>query len=351
MSSIENRRNVVTGEMIIVSPGREKSLEQLMRRAPRDWSGFNAAFVDGTRCPFCAGHEAHTPPEVMVYRQAGTPENTPGWWVRVVPNLGPAADEGLADLVLNERRMGICGVTNGYGFHYVIVESPTHDIGMQTMDLRQVCEVVHMWRAVSLMLAAKPNIAHISLFKNVGPTAGASQPHSHSQAVALPVLPAAILTELRGAKIYHDDHKKCPFCEEIAWELSVGYRIVAETSRFVAWCPYVSMSPYQIRISPKGHQSSFTQIGTYGDSSPLVEFADLLRQVLARMRSTLNDPDWNLYFHTAPSNNSDLPYSHWYCQAVPVTPAIQAGFEKGNGVIMLPRSPESAAKDLRDVKS
>ena len=344
---IEDRRNVVTGQVAICSPDREKSLEQLARKFPRDWSGCKPTFVDGTECPFCEGHENNTPPEIIAYRRAGTSSNSPDWWVRTIPNLGPAADKELLEVALTEDRMGICGVTNGFGYHYVIVESPQHDVGIQTMSPYQVCEVVNMWRAVSMILGAKPCIAHVFIFKNWGPTAGASQPHSHSQVVALPFLPTNILTGLRGAEKYYKDHRKCSSCVDIEWELAMGKRIVADTRRFVAWCPYVSMSPYQIRISPKEHQSSFPQIGTHGESSALVEFAGLLQEVLIRTGIVLKDPDWNLYFNTAPSNNPDSLYCHWYCQVEPVTTAIQAGFEKGSGIIMLPRSPESAARDLR----
>ena len=41
-------------------------------------------------CPFCEGRETDTPPEVYA---AGAPErepDSPGWGVRVVPNLFPA---------------------------------------------------------------------------------------------------------------------------------------------------------------------------------------------------------------------------------------------------------------------
>ncbi len=45
--------------------------------------------TDPDKCPFCFGHEPMTPPEVLAYRKDGAP-NTPGWWIRCVPNKYPA---------------------------------------------------------------------------------------------------------------------------------------------------------------------------------------------------------------------------------------------------------------------
>ena len=38
-----------------------------------------------SRCPFCEGHEAMTPPEIFALRDKGE-ANDPGWRTRVVPN-------------------------------------------------------------------------------------------------------------------------------------------------------------------------------------------------------------------------------------------------------------------------
>ena len=43
-----------------------------------------------SRDPFAEGHEDRTPPEVYAVRPNGSGPDTPGWTVRVVPNLYPA---------------------------------------------------------------------------------------------------------------------------------------------------------------------------------------------------------------------------------------------------------------------
>src|SRR6202008_1735298 len=42
--------------------------------------------------PFAEGHEDQTPPELYAVRPNGGAPDTPGWTVRVVPNLYPALD-------------------------------------------------------------------------------------------------------------------------------------------------------------------------------------------------------------------------------------------------------------------
>ncbi len=105
MPNAELRRNPVSGTVVVIATGREKSLEKLRRVNPRDWSGFNQGFVSGEKCPFCVGHESMTPPEKLAYRKAGTKPDEPGWTVRVVPNIGPALDQSFPGTLIEERQV------------------------------------------------------------------------------------------------------------------------------------------------------------------------------------------------------------------------------------------------------
>ena len=50
--------------------------------------------IDPGDDPFLEGHEDQTPPEVYAVRPGGGAPDTPGWTVRVVPNLYPALVPG-----------------------------------------------------------------------------------------------------------------------------------------------------------------------------------------------------------------------------------------------------------------
>ena len=76
----ELREDLLTGARVIVAPGRSVRPDTFRTDAPELPSSVPA-------CPFCAGNEHETPPEVA-RRGAGDPE-TPGWRVRVVPNKYP----------------------------------------------------------------------------------------------------------------------------------------------------------------------------------------------------------------------------------------------------------------------
>ena len=66
-------------------------------RASRPGGGFSAEPqppLDPETDPFLEGHEDRTPPEVYALRPGGGGPDTPGWQVRVVPNLYPALANG-----------------------------------------------------------------------------------------------------------------------------------------------------------------------------------------------------------------------------------------------------------------
>src|SRR3989338_4362883 len=80
----ELRQNPATKEWVIVATERAKRPEEF---APPKVEERSEAF---NHCPFCEGNEALTPPEIFAYRTYGTKPNTPGWWIRIVPNKFPA---------------------------------------------------------------------------------------------------------------------------------------------------------------------------------------------------------------------------------------------------------------------
>jgi UDPglucose--hexose-1-phosphate uridylyltransferase len=335
--------------MVIIAPDRQKNAEQLRRQKPRDWSKLPEGVVSGKDCPFCPGNEAKTPPEVMAYRKTGSKADESGWWVRTVPNLKSAVDPNLPSEILEVTEKGPYSVIPAFGYHYVIVEMSEHDGSLATTSPEQVREVLSMWRDLTMRVGSERNIKYCFIFENRGPLAGASQMHPHSQLIALPMIPSRVRNELGGSQRYWENNRKCFYCVEIEWELRMEERIVAQTDNFVAWSLFTARTPYQVIISPKDHQSYFANISTHPQpNDPLTEFSVLLQNVLSRLNKVLDDPDYSLYLHTAPCDRPQVDHYHWHLQIEPVTEAILAGFEKGSGVFINPRSPENAAKDLRE---
>lgn len=147
-------------------------------------------------CPFCAGHEDQTPPEVL-----RLPMGAAEWGVRVVPNLFPAVEH-----------------------QEVVVHSPTHVRSIAELSDAQLDLVAEAWRR---RREASPD-GYVHALVNEGRDAGASLPHSHSQLVWLPSVPPRVAVEKA---------------------LGVGEPVL-ERDGLAATCPWASRLPYEVQIAP-----------------------------------------------------------------------------------------------------
>lgn len=319
-------------------------------RRPRDF------YVDEekksmTACPFCYGNEDKTPPEIFAIRPDGQ-SNTANWRVRVIPNKYPALRvEGEP----SSRGYGMYDVMNGIGAHEVIIETPDHDRSMADLTEHEICDVLKTYRARYLDLRKDFRLRYMVIFKNHGLRAGATLHHSHSQLIAVPLLPPVATTELRVARNYFDAKERCIFCDIVAFELNEGVRVVREFSNYVTLAPYASSSPFELRLFPKQHSHDFALL----NDAQLSELATAMKDMLLRVKTVLRDASYNYILHTAPPPHrrpgkpgywSSLEYDyHWHIELVPRLTQM-AGFEWGTGFHINPTSPEDAASFLREAE-
>ena len=294
----------------------------------------------GAKCPFCYGNEPMTPPEIYVLRPSGGAPNGGGWTLRVVANKFPALKiEGE----LNRRGIGVFDLCNGVGAHEVIVESPDHQ--RQTADLshEEMVEVIKAFKARSLDLRGDRRFKYTLIFKNYGLAAGASLEHSHTQLIALPIVPKRVQEELKGSERYFEFRDRCPYCDMLAQEMQERERLVCENRSFAAFCPFMSNFPFELWILPKAHSSDFGQIS----AEEIADFARILKDALNRIRAGLGDPAYNFIIHTGPIEPREREEYHWHLELMPKLTKI-AGFEWGTGFYINPTPPELAAKILRE---
>ena len=184
---------------------------------------------------------------------------------------------------------------------------------------------------------------YILLFKNHGEAAGASLEHSHSQLIALPILPIYVVEELQGAKQYYIYKERCVFCDTIRQEIESGIRVVAENEDFLTLAPYAPRFPFETWILPKRHESAFEN-----SSSQMFEnLAKALKLLLMKADRVLDNPPYNLVIHTSPAQDPTNEYYHWHIEFMPKLTKT-AGFEWGTGFYINPTPPEEAAKFLRE---
>ena len=293
----------------------------------------------GGKCPFCAGNEGMTPPEIHVMRPQGSAANGPGWTLRVVSNKFPALKiEGE----LGRRGLGLFDLCNGVGAHEVIIETPDHQRQMADLTHEELTQVITAYKIRSMDLRGDRRLKYTLLFKNFGLSAGASLEHTHSQLIALPIVPKRVQEELHGSERYFEFKERCPYCDMISQELQEDERLVCENRSFVACTPFMSNCPFEIWILPKEHRGDFAQISP----EAIGDFARILNETLVRLRVTLANPAYNFIIHSAPIEPQEREEYHWHLELIPKLTKI-AGFEWGTGFYINPTPPELAAKILR----
>ena len=331
------RQNPATKEWVIISTERAKRPEDFQLPEENEHPDAKKS------CPFCPGNESLAPDELFAFRTYDSKPNTPGWWIRVVPNKYPALIP-----VGNVKRLQLEELfryMDGVGDHEVLIESPDHEKTIATMDQKQVEEIFTAYRERYLTLKKDPRFEMIIIFKNHGRGAGTSLLHSHSQIIATPVTPMHVRYRVEEAMRYFDDNGECVYCAVLNKELKAKERIILETDNFVAKAPFASRSPFETVVLPKKHSSSFGHISVVETK----ELSYVMKQTLNKLHKALNNPAYNYIIYSAPCHEEDLEYFHWHIQIVPRVASV-AGFEMGSGIYINTVIPEEAARFLRETK-
>ena len=336
----ELRRDIVSGDWVVVATGRAKRPEQfIIKQKKRKIGPIN-------KCPFENPQETGNAHSLLIYKKGGHehPTGDEDWFVQVVSNKYPAfaSSGGTCPQIQNE---GIYEWMDGVGSHEVVI-TRDHEKNIGRMTSQDVYFVLRAYLERFLSLKKEPCSKYISIFHNHGPSAGASIAHPHSQIIAIPVIPPDVYNSLRGSKKYFHDNGKCVHCVIIEHEMAEKKRIVYENDRFVVFCPFVSRTAFEMRIFPKHHQAYFDEIEEIG----LRDLGDALRSAMAKVNIGLKDPDYNFFIHTAPVEDGHFDHYHWHFEILPKS-SIWAGFELGTGIEISTISPEDAAKFFRGVKA
>ena len=332
----EFRRDPLHNTWVVFAPERQ--------RRPQDF--VPAILQSGTLDPFAMGNERLTPHEVFALREPKTKPNEPGWRVRVVPNRYPAMRiEGA----LEGSPEGLYDRLTGIGAHEVIIETPEGNLAIEELSVTAIAEVFSSYRERIIDLDKDQRFQHIYIFKNVGPSAGASLSHAHSQLVALPLIPPLIEGKLIRAREHYLAKQRSLFSDILHTERTDGSRLVADNDSHFLFCPYASRFPFELAIFPKRHHPDFTSCSPI----ELHDLAEIVRFALQRLNTTLEKPGYNLLLHTAPLRRPETErfastrYDYcWHLEIVPRFNAL-AGFEIGLGAFINTVYPEEAARFLR----
>lgn len=328
----EIRQNLATKEWVVISTERAKRPEDFKSKKEKkvlpQWSD---------KCPFCIGNEHMTLPPTFVMT-----DNTGKWKIRVVPNKFPAvSSEGTVKYQME----GIKRYVSGVGVAEVIIETPLHNEIFPLMPFENIVNIIKTYKERYLAIEKDSRVKMVIIFKNYGVAAGASLEHSHSQIIAIPVVPFHIRYRIEEAMRYYDETGECVFCKILEEELKERTRIVLETDSFVSFVPYAALAPFHIWVVPKRHMESFGEI----EEKEIIDLAKNLKITLTKLYYGLENPDYNFVIRSVPVNEKGRRYYHWYITIMPRL-VQTAGFEIGTAMSINTSLPENDAKFLREIE-
>ena len=336
----EIRRDRLHDHYVLIAPERMRRPDTLLVKP---------SSTSKDSCPFCEGHEEMTPPEIYAIRNNHANEN--GWSVRVIPNLYKAVQIELEN---HSKIDGMFESRPGLGAHEIVIDTPSHDCRMADLDSLHIGQWLS---AISMRIADlrhDKRLIHISVFKNHGENAGATQPHPHTQIIALPVEPHNTLRLMEKDFQYYRRHGRGKVEDILENERNEEVRIIAQKGDFVAFCPFASSFPFEVMIAPRRALSTLDDL----NRDDIVHLSKLLKEVFMRLDVQLGDFNYNLAFNMAPlnsnfENESYFPHlKKYYRMTIRIIPRIYrlGGFELSTGMLINPVEPEEAAKLLREVK-
>jgi UDPglucose--hexose-1-phosphate uridylyltransferase len=244
---------------------------------------------------------------------------------------------------MGREGIGLYDRMNGIGAHEVIIETPTHVEGLAEMPTKRIEDMLWAYRDRMLDLRKDLRFRYILIFKNHGSSAGATLEHSHSQLIALPIIPTSVQEELDGCHQHFQKKERCIYCDILRQDLSDGDRVVAENPEFLCVTPFAPRFPFEMWILPKRHAAYFEE----SQKSQFEFLAPILSESLRRMDKVLARPHYNFILHSSPLHEKTGDYYHWHLEIIPKLTQV-AGFEWGTGFYINPVSPEESAKFLRE---
>lgn len=323
----ELRRDPTTGNWVIIASERAKRPGGVGRGAK-----FTGGREHDPSCPFCAGNEAMTPPEIARRPEAGE------WVARVVPNKypalvpdPPASARASDDLRVSQRATGR---------YEVIVEGQKHQ--PVASDPATLLEVFLAAQERCREFATDGRLASIALFRNHGVNAGASLIHPHWQLAAMPLVPRPLGGMLEVAHAYRRSRGASLYRDLVRDEVENGSRVVAMNASFVAMTPYAPQWSGEVWVLPRDGEAHFVEV----EVDRLREFADLFAETVDRVARAFERPDYNALVFSAPLRASADDSFSWHARLQPRL-TVQGGFELFSAIAITVLAPEQTARLLR----
>jgi UDPglucose--hexose-1-phosphate uridylyltransferase len=325
------RRNLLTGDWVLVSPHRDK----------RPWQGQ----VDPMSVPQLASHDPDC--HLCPGNARVTGERNPDYSGPFVFQNDFAA---LLDETVTDRLPGPFEEAPARGEARVLCYGADHSLALATMDDAQRRQVIDCWCQQSAALGAI--WAHVQLFENKGVMMGASSPHPHGQVWASDFVPDAVAKEDRNQRDWLSRTGTCLLDVVAEAELADGSRLVARNDHWLAVVPHWAAWPFETLILARQPVARLEQLDEAGRAA----LAALLGAVLKAYDGLFDAPfPYSMGWHGAPHGLGD-DIRHWRLHAHFYPPLLRSAAIRKHMVgyellaeIQRDLTPETAAARLRAV--
>jgi UDPglucose--hexose-1-phosphate uridylyltransferase len=296
-------------------------------------------------CPFCPGNESMTPAEIAAYRKEGSAPNTPGWQVRVIPELDPYF---RVEWELVREGVGMYDTITPRGASELIIESPSHEDSLATMGEEQLEQVLWMYRDRLEDLKRDTRIRDILVTRRHRKP-GSQISHPYSRVTAIPVIFDDVRRELQECRAYYQYKRRCVFCDILRQEVAAQARVVRLTPFFLVVVPYAARAPLETWILPRQHHCVF-EASSAETISDLARVVSGYSQALSR---SFGDPSFEMALHTAPNLASKLLREEWATLAEDYHWHLEISVQperlnRVGGIFITELSPEDSASQLRE---
>lgn len=301
MSNHEYRKHYYLDDITIIATGRKNRPNNINKPINKS---------NHTTCQFCHIKE----PATYLW-----PNDK--WAIKAVKNIYPAIDYSY---------------NKAPGYQEVIVEQPSHFTSLGQLTSDNLFDIFKTYQNRMEFGYSLKHTKYVSIFKNKGFNAGASQEHLHSQMWALPFIPPNITKEINHINNYFNNNKNCPICDIVTDELAQNIRILNINNNSMLLSPYSAKYNYEAWIIPIKHCSSFMSINVdilIDMASQLYDYAKFIEQ---------KGFDYNFIIH-------DLNYKkgHVFAKILPrlYPEQLIAGVELGTGIFINSAPPEDVKKE------
>jgi len=327
------RKNILTGEWLLVSP----------QRTQRPWQGKVESLPPDQRssydpkCYLCPGNKRAGGDANPEYKSCFSFTND----YSALEIDTPENIFNVNDLLVAKGQSGICRV---------ICFSPRHDLTLPQLSVENISDVIELWCDEFKSLSENKNVRYILFFENKGEIMGCSNPHPHGQIWASSSIPNEIAKEQASQRDYLDAHKTCLLCDYVRLEQSEGERIIFEDENVVVLVPFWAIWPFEAMVIGKRHAGSIPELGS-SERSGLARSLIRLTQKYDRLFN-VSFP-YSMGFHQRPSDGDG--HEEWHLHAHFFPPLLRSAtirkFMVGYELLAGPQrdiTPESAVERLKE---